>query len=90
MTHKESSDDYHRVVAILNPRHRVIICRDGIQLILQRRAGERHGRARWDSRSYCRTREGLNRVCRELAGEIDPVAAAILAALPDYIGQRHE
>lgn len=90
MTHKESSGDYHRVVAILNPRHRVIVCRDGIQWILQRRAGERHGRARWDSRSYCRTREGLNRVCRELAGEIDPIAAATLASLPNYIEQFRE
>jgi hypothetical protein len=83
--HRESADDYRAVVAILNDRWRIIECRDGIQWILQRRAGERHGRPRWDGRSYCRTKEALIRVCRDYAGEFDPAAAAVLASLPERI-----
>jgi hypothetical protein len=83
--HRESADDYHRVVAVLNDGWRVIECRDGIQWILQRRAGERHGMARWDSRSYCQTSEALNRVCRASAGAIDPAAVAVLTSLPSMI-----
>jgi hypothetical protein len=43
------SDDRYPAVAVLNGRYRVIECGAGIQWILQRRGGERHGRARWDA-----------------------------------------
>lgn len=85
---KESADNYQRVVAPLNARWRVIECRDGLQWILQRIDGERHGRTRWTGRSYCRTRDGLKRACRDHAGEIDANAMAALERLPDWIGGR--
>ena len=78
----EEADDYHAIVAILNDHWRVIVCRAGIQWILQRRAGERHGSARWASRSYCRTKDGLILFSHEHAGGIEPAAVAILDALP--------
>ena len=58
----EESDNYPNVVARLGGDWRVIVCRDGIQWIVQRRTGKRHGRARWEARSYCRSREGLIRL----------------------------
>jgi hypothetical protein len=39
----------------------------------------------WRGRSYCRTKEALLRACAKHAGEINPTAAAILVALPDWI-----
>jgi len=81
----EEADDYHAVVTHLNDRWRVVVCAAGVQWILQRRAGERHGTARWEGRSYCRTSHALNRLSRRQAGAIDPTAAAALAALPDWI-----
>jgi hypothetical protein len=81
----EESDNYHAVVAQLNDGWRVIVCRSNIQWILQRRRGERCGRARWEGRSYCRTRQALLRCSREHAGPIEPSAVAILAALPERI-----
>jgi hypothetical protein len=81
----EECDDYHAVVALLNADWRVIVCRANIQWILQHRAGERHGRARWEGRSYCRTSEALNRVSRKHAGTIDPAVAVVLAGLPEHI-----
>ena len=36
---KESHDNYEKVLARLGNRHRLILCRDGIQRIIQRTAG---------------------------------------------------
>jgi hypothetical protein len=73
----------------LNDRWRVIVCRDAIQWVLQRRdrpdRPERHAREDWRGRSYCRTREALIRCCDRYSGEIDPVAVAALRTLPDRI-----
>ena len=85
--HQESADGYVHVVARLCPRLRVIICRDGIQWILQRRDGERRGRARWAGLGYFRTREALLRVSRASCTGIDPAALAALAALPEHFGR---
>jgi hypothetical protein len=70
----------------LNARWRVIACRDGIQWIIQyRNRAETVARSDWRGRSYCRTRDTLIRCCDAYCGEIDPIAAAILAALPERI-----
>ena len=78
----ESSDGYSRVVAILNGKWRVIECRDRVQWILQSRDSPKPEAGLWRGRSYCRTKEALLRVCAAHAGKI---AAAALAALPDWI-----
>jgi hypothetical protein len=77
-----------KLIAHLNDRWRVVECAGGIQWILQRRAGERHGTARWDDRSYCRTKEALIRCCRASVGEIEPGAATALATLPERFTSR--
>jgi hypothetical protein len=70
----------------LNDRFRVIVCRDGIQWILQcRNRAEMVARSDWRGRSYCRTRHALTRCCDDYAGAIDPAAAIALGALPDQI-----
>ena len=78
----EEADDYCDVVLVLNHDWRIIVCRHGIQWILQRRAGVRHGKARWDGKCYCRTRDGLASRVRELVG-VEAVNA--LAPLPTRI-----
>jgi hypothetical protein len=82
----EEAENYRAVVTILNPRWRVIECQKRIQWILQRRAGLRYGRTRWEGRCFCRTRDVLVRRVRELAGDIEPIASAVLKNLPDWIG----
>jgi hypothetical protein len=81
----EEADDYCAIVVKLNENWRVIVCAAGIQWVLQRRRGERRGRARWAGRSYCRTKEAITRLSRRHAGPIDPVAAANMAAMPERI-----
>jgi hypothetical protein len=85
----EESDSYYAVVARLNADWRIIVCAAGIQWVLQRgHMARNHGDVRWRSRSFCRTSEALIRCAREHAGEIEPAASTILAALPARIDER--
>lgn len=80
---REQSDDYFRVVAVLNDRWRVIVCKDSIQWILQKR---RRDTLKWDGESYCMTRQGLLRNIREkIQDEIGALAIAIIDDLPERI-----
>ncbi|NND43237.1 MAG: hypothetical protein HKO04_14300 [Silicimonas sp.] len=83
---QETADQYIGVVARLCDRHRIVVCKDAIQWILQARRGERHGQPRWEGLHYCRTSEALSRLCHTVCGRIDPAAMAILLALPAQIG----
>jgi hypothetical protein len=86
VSRNESSDGSGRVVAILNPKWRVIECRDQIQWILQSRESVKSEPGLWRGRSYCRTKEALLRVCAFHASDINPIAADVLAALPTTAG----
>ncbi len=83
----ETTDDYRHVVAQLSDGWRVIVCAGGIQWILQRRDGERAGRARWVGIDYCRTRKALLRQCRASHARIDPAAWSVLDELPAHIAE---
>ncbi|MCR9151252.1 MAG: hypothetical protein NXH83_13845 [Rhodobacteraceae bacterium] len=82
--HHETADDYVGTVAQLNATWRVIVCRDGIQWILQRRKNGGAERP-WRSVHYCQTRKALTRLCATLCGRVDPLALATLHALPEHI-----
>lgn len=84
--HHETSHQYVGLVAQLCPRHRVIIDKDVVQWILQKRDAQRSGQPRWKGVAYFRTREALVRVSRRLCSHIDPAALATLAALPEVFG----
>jgi hypothetical protein len=86
MTKSEEVDAYPAIVARLNDGWRVIVCRAGAQWILQHRRSPKKAPADdWRGRSFCRTSEALVRCAREYAGEIEPAACAVLAALPGRI-----
>ena len=80
----ESSDNYSDVVAVLNPKWRVIRCRDNVQWVLQSRDSATAAKGVWRGRSHCGTKEALLRVCAAHAGELDPTAVGLLAELPDW------
>lgn len=79
-SHREGHDTYNGVVVVLNDHWRVIVCKDGVQWIVQF-AKKRRGGVEWTSRSYLRDRDALIRLIHELSGEISPPALATLAAL---------
>lgn len=85
---RESRDAYSRVIAGDN-KHRVFICRDGIQCVIQRAVGRDTsvtGRA-WRSFSYHRERASLIRRAEEICGgpidEIFDGAGTKITALPE-------
>ncbi|MDU8946119.1 hypothetical protein [Ovoidimarina sediminis] len=85
MSNHETADNYSRVIAQVDDRHRVIVCKDGIQWILQRRE-KGTGRWPWKARHYCRTRKALLRVTGAACRAPDPLAMQTLADLPEHIG----
>ena len=82
---QETSDIYEGVVTKLDDTHRVIVCRDGIQWITQRRKSGGAERP-WRGLGYFRTRKALIRACALLECEIEPSVMSLLAELPDVIG----
>ena len=85
-TTHETSDAWGKVVAHPAPGWRVIVCRDDLQWIIQRRKNGGAERP-WRALHYCRTRKALLRLCASLCGQIDPNASATLEALPEVIGR---
>lgn len=76
------------LVTELNNDWRVVVCREGVQWVLQHRwADRRSGVDLWNGRSFCHTKDALRRCVREFAGTIDPTAATILATLPADISE---
>lgn len=84
VSHRERDDNYRGLIAQLGTDWRVIVCREGIQWIMQRRDGARAGRARWRGVGYFTTQEALLRVSRASCAHADPAALATLAMLPDH------
>lgn len=76
--HHETSDTYSAVVARLDENWRVIICKDRLQWILQRRDAERSGQKRWRAVGYFLTREALIRVSRTVCAGCDATELAML------------
>ncbi len=70
----ETADGYIGVIAVLSDQWRVIVCKDAIQWILQRR--KRGGAERpWRGSGYCRTRQALIRLCATSCGRDRPRCA---------------
>ena len=57
---------------------------DPLQWVLQRRCSKPGQKAKWNGRSFCRTREALLRCVNDHAGIIDAEALARLESLPDF------
>lgn len=86
--HHETADDYLGLVAQFDERWRVIVCKDGIQWILQRRDAERSGQPRWKAVSMSQTRDALIRVSRTKIGVLVPNVIAVLDRLPRHIANK--
>lgn len=69
LDHRETSDTY-RGELFWNGGYRVIVCRDGIQWIIQRQ--KKGAGARWMALSYCTTRKSLSRVWTTRTGDYAP------------------
>lgn len=64
-SHRESHDAYSGLIHLLCDRWRFIICRHGMQFILQKRSSTTNTGV-WLGKSFCVTREALIEVCSRL------------------------
>lgn len=74
---RETSNDYHGVIAPLDNANRLVLCDKGIQWILQRRKGNR-----WKGMSFFRTREALLNHLHQTIPNLSKEAEGIVAMLP--------
>ena len=87
-THYVADDLTAAFPLVLNERWRV--ADDPLQWILQyrdreiRHSDERRNRKAWAGKHYCRTSAALKRCIREYAGDVDPVALAVIDTWPDW------
>ena len=81
--HKESHDDYFRVVVKCRKNWRVIADKAGSQYITQKRSSSTNTGV-WVGKSYCTTRSVLLRVCSRLKLLSDANVEAVLMALPEF------
>lgn len=84
-SHRERDDGYNHVLVRHGPCWRVVLCKDGLQYILQRRYAEAPAWA-WRGVGYSSSRNALIAVCvsRQLVKEDDHVLMAKLHALPAH------
>lgn len=89
---RERDDDYGDVIVDLAPRWRVIICKDGMQFILQQRSVAPPNTGTWSGKSYSTTRSGLIAACSERELLSATLEGQLLDALPasfrEYITER--
>ena len=81
--HRESHDDYARVIVECRKNWRVIIDKAGLQYITQKRSSSTNIGV-WIGKSYCTTRSELVRVCSRLKLLSDANVEAVLRALPEF------
>ena len=83
LAHRERDDEYREVIVQLAPRWRVIVCKDYLQWIIQKRTAEPLHRGEWRGQSYVTSRNSLIRLCASLELLSDDTVCATLDALPE-------
>ena len=86
-SHRESSDHYSYVILRFTNRWRIILCRQGLQWILQRRENL-HGGA-WRGFRYFRTRKALIEECGRLGLLSNTAAAQLRETLSQNFNKRN-
>ena len=88
---REASDDYKFVICHIGTRHRVIVCKLGIQWIIQICDGKRRGRRRWAGQHYVTSKPRLIELCRTIQGFSEENHGLFLSQLPSKCTEKcHE
>ena len=82
LSNRERDDSFCQVVVQLAPRWRVVVCKDRLQWIIQKRTAEPLHRGLWRGHSYVTNRSSLIRLCASLELLSDHAVRATLDALP--------
>lgn len=65
-SHRERDDQYRNAIMELRDGWRIILCRHGLQFIIQKRSTKKPNRGVWVGKSYHTTRDSLIEVCSNL------------------------
>ena len=82
---RERDDNYTRIAVLLTRRWRIIVCKHGIQWILQKRSVAPPNTGTWAGKSYATTRDGLMAACSGRGLLFKPTARLTIEALPPHI-----
>ena len=86
-SHNERDAAYHGVIVYVSPRIRIILCRNGIQYIVQRMFAETaHGEV-WRGFRYCVTQKALFDFCVKRQWLSEPDVRQIITGLPATAAQ---
>jgi len=85
ISHREREDGYIATVAQFNQRWRLVLCKDQIQWIIQRKESSRRGD--WRGLKYLTSRESVFAACGKLELLSDPKVETTLHRLPDHVSQ---
>lgn len=86
MCKKETAPNYSHIVCNIGQNRRVILCKDGLQWIIQSSDGYSAGQRRWTGASYVTTRKKLIELCRGLDGFSEQLHLPILLELSHNLG----
>lgn len=81
-SHHETADNYIGVIIHLDEEHRVIICKDALQWIIQVKRGQKRSQPQWVGKSYLTTAKAVIAASDALCGPLGPDTLAKLHALP--------
>ena len=90
LSNRERDDSFCQVVVQLAPRWRVIVCKDYLQWIIQKRTAEPLHAGVWRGVSYPTTRNSLIRLCASLELLSDHAVRATLDALPEQFSKLYK
>ena len=90
LVHKERDDEYREVIVQLTPRWRVIVCKDYLQWIIQKRTAEPLHQGVWRGHSYVTSRSSLIRLSANLELLSDHAVRATLDALPEQFSELYK
>ena len=85
ISHREREDGYIATVVQFNQRWRLVLCKDQIQWIIQRKESSRRGD--WRGLKYLTSRESVFAACGKLELLSDPKVETTLHRLPDHVSQ---
>ena len=82
ISHRERDDAYEGTIITFSSRWRLIVCKDQIQWILQKR--EKYHGGNWKGQRYMTTKKSVIRACGTLGLVFNLKISQKLQALPNY------
>ena len=88
ISHRERDDAYLGTIVQFSPRWRLVLCKDQIQWIIQKKESSHRGF--WRGKQYLTCKDSVLKASVRLALLSDPKVEAVLKALPHYARQTNK